>query len=220
LHDLASQRRRFDYRRLGLLLKRRGIRLNHKKLYRIYKEERLSVGRRGGRRRALGTRAPMAIPQDLNLRWSLDFVMDTLVNGRRFRILTLVDDFTRECLGLAVDTSLTGPRVVRELGRIIETRGPPHDRQRQRHRTNFKCRSELPAGARHRMALHRAREADAERVHRELQRPLARRVPQRAVFTRLDEAREIIEEGRIDYNTNGPHTNLAGQVTRIGNYQS
>jgi len=89
------------------------------------KNKRLSVRKRGGRKRALGTRAPMAIPQDQNLRWSLDFVMDTLVSGRRFRILTVVDDFTRERLGLVVDTSLTGPRVVRELDRIVEIRGCP-----------------------------------------------------------------------------------------------
>ena len=97
------------------MLKRQGIKLNHKKLYRLYKEERLSVRRRGGRKRALGTRAPMAIPQDRNLRWSLDFMSDTLVSGRRFRILTLVDDFTRECLGLVVDTSPRSPACVREL---------------------------------------------------------------------------------------------------------
>jgi transposase InsO family protein len=125
LKELASQRRRFGYRRLGLLLARQGVRVNHKKLYRLYKEERLTVRKRGGRKRALGTRAPMSIPQDQNLRWSLDFVMDTLVSGRRFRILTLVDDFTRECLGLVVDTSLTALRVVRELGHIIESRGCP-----------------------------------------------------------------------------------------------
>src|SRR4029078_12921971 len=122
LRELASQRRRFGYRRLGLLLGREGIKLSHKKLYRLYKEERLTVRRRGGRKRALGTRAPMAIPQDRNLRWSLDFVADTLVSGRRFRILTLVDDFTRECLGLVVDTSLTGLRVARELDRIAALR--------------------------------------------------------------------------------------------------
>ncbi len=81
--------------------------------------------KRSGRKRALGTRVPMAIPQDQNLRWSLDFVMDTLVSGRRFRILTLVDDFTRECLTLVVDTSLTSLRVVRELDRVTETRGRP-----------------------------------------------------------------------------------------------
>jgi putative transposase len=122
LKELASQRRRFGYRRLGLLLARQGVRINHKKLYRLYREERLLVRKRGGRKRALGTRA---IPQDQNLRWSLDFVMDTLVSGRRFRILTVVDDFTRECFGLVVDTSLTALRVMRELNYIIEVRGCP-----------------------------------------------------------------------------------------------
>src|SRR4029077_20671570 len=82
LKELASQRRRFGYRRLGLMLERQGIKLSAKKLYRLYKEERLTVRKRGGRKRALGTRAPRAIPQDRNLRWSLDFVADTLVSGR------------------------------------------------------------------------------------------------------------------------------------------
>jgi len=113
LKELASQRRRFGYRRLGLLLARQGVRINRKKLYRLYKEERLTVRKRGGRKRALGTRAPMTIPQDQNLRWSLDFVMDTLSSGRRFRILTLVDDFTRDCLTLVADTPLTSLRAVR-----------------------------------------------------------------------------------------------------------
>ena len=125
LKELAPQRRRFGYRSLGLLLARQGVRINRKKLYRLYKEERLTVRKRGGRKRALGARAPMTIPQDQNLRWSLDFVMDTLFSGRRFRILTLVDDFTRECLTLVADTSLTSLRVVRELDRVIETRGCP-----------------------------------------------------------------------------------------------
>lgn len=123
LKELASQRLRFGYRRLGLLLARQGVHINRKKLYRLYKEERLTVRKRGDRKRALGTRAPMAIPQDQNLRWSLDFVMDKLSSGRRFRVLSLVDDFTRECLGLVVDTSLTALRVVRELGHIISKAG-------------------------------------------------------------------------------------------------
>ena len=73
LRELASQRRRFGCRRLGLMLERQGIKLNRKKLYRLYKEERLTVRKRGGRKRALGTRAPMAVPRGRNLRWSLDF---------------------------------------------------------------------------------------------------------------------------------------------------
>lgn len=99
--------------------------MNHKKLRRLYTEERLQVRRRGGRKRALGTRAPLALPQGPNQRWSLDFASDTLTDGRRFRILAVVDDFTRECLCLTADTSLSGRRVARELEAVIALRGRP-----------------------------------------------------------------------------------------------
>ena len=125
LRALAGERRRFGYRRLGLLLKREGLAPNHKKLRRLYAEERLQVRRRGGRKRALGTRAPIALPEAPNQRWSLDFVSDTLTDGRRFRVLCVVDDFTRECLALVADTSLSGRRVVRELDAIAARRGYP-----------------------------------------------------------------------------------------------
>ena len=84
-----------------------------------------TVRKRGGRKRALGTRAPMTIPQDRSQRWSLDFVSDTLIDGRRFRILCVIDDFTRECLATVVDNSLCGERVARELDAIAERRGYP-----------------------------------------------------------------------------------------------
>jgi len=125
LRELASQRRRFGYRRLQILLRREGTCVNHKKLRRLYREERLQVRRRGGRKRALGTRAPMTIPQAANQRWSMDFVSDQLSDGRRFRIMTLVDDFTRECLALVADTSISGLRVTRELDKVIAVRGCP-----------------------------------------------------------------------------------------------
>ncbi|MBP0485222.1 IS3 family transposase, partial [Sagittula salina] len=125
LRELSSERRRFGYRRLHILLKREGWAVNWKRLYRIYKEEGLTVRKRGGRKRALGTRAPMAIPQGPNQRWSLDFVSDSLSCGRRFRILNVIDDFSRECLAAVVDTSLSGIRVARELDRIAEMRGYP-----------------------------------------------------------------------------------------------
>ena len=127
LRALAGERRRFGYRRLGLLLSREGVVLNHKKLRRLYAEERLQVRRRGGRKRALGTRAPMAVPDGPNQRWSLDFVSDSLSDGRRFRMLCVVDDCTRECLGLVADTSLSGLRVARELDAIVAVRGLPLD---------------------------------------------------------------------------------------------
>jgi putative transposase len=125
LRELASLRRRFGYRRLHILLTREGLLMNHKKLRRLYREERLQVRRRGSRKRALGTRAPMAIPQGANQRWSLDFLSDAFTDGRRFRILAIVDDFTRECLALVADTSLSGLRVVREFDAIITTRARP-----------------------------------------------------------------------------------------------
>jgi len=125
LRELAAVRRRFGYRRLHILLRREGTHMNHKKLRRLYAEERLQVRRRGGRKRAVGTRAPLTIPQGPNQRWSLDFLGDALSDGRRFRILAVVDDFTRECLCLVADTSLSGLRVARELDAIIAERGRP-----------------------------------------------------------------------------------------------
>ena len=99
--------------------------MNKKKLFRLYKEEGLAVRRRRGRKRATGTRAPMALPDRPNQRWSLDFVADALAWGRRFRILAVVDDFTREALTLVVDTSIGGVRLVRELDALVASRGKP-----------------------------------------------------------------------------------------------
>jgi putative transposase len=81
LRALARERRRFGYRRLHVLLRREGFLVNHKRLFRIYREERLMVRRRGGRKRALGTRAPIVVPQRANERWSLDFVADQFIDG-------------------------------------------------------------------------------------------------------------------------------------------
>ena len=122
---VAAQRRRFGYRRIHVMLSRQGIVMNQKKLRRLYREEKLQVRRRGGRKRALGTRRPMLVPGRVNARWSLDFVSDALTDGRRFRVLAVVDDYSRECLALIADTSLSGLRVVRELDAIIRWRGRP-----------------------------------------------------------------------------------------------
>jgi len=122
---IAHERRRFGYRRQHVLLRREGHVVNHKRLFRLYREEKLAVRRRSSRKRALGTRAPMMIPVMPNERWSLDFVSDQLTDGRRFRILTVVDDCTRECLALIADTSLSGLRVARELEALMAERGRP-----------------------------------------------------------------------------------------------
>lgn len=98
IRELVSERRRFGHRRLYWLLCREGWVMNHKKSRRLYREEELQVRRRGGRKRALGTRAPLTVPQGVNQRWSLDFVSDAFACGRRFRILAVVDDDSRECV--------------------------------------------------------------------------------------------------------------------------
>jgi len=98
MRALAAERRRFGYRRLQWLLEREGVRMNHKRFRRLYREEKLQVRRRRGRRRAIGVRAPLMLPRGPNQRWSIDFIADQLTSGRRFRILTVVDDFTKESL--------------------------------------------------------------------------------------------------------------------------
>lgn len=125
LRELANERRRFGYRRLGILLAREGFEVNHKKLFRIYREEGLAVRRRRSRKRALGTRRPILVPDRANRRWSLDFVSDALSDGQRFRVLCVVDDCTREALATIVDRSLSGVRMVREIDIVIRQRGKP-----------------------------------------------------------------------------------------------
>jgi putative transposase len=122
---LARERRRFGYRRLLIFLRREGFVVNHKRLFRLYREERLMVRKRGGRKRAVGTRAPMPVPALPNDLWVLDFVSDQLVSGRRFRILAISDVCTRRCLVAIADFSLSGKRVARELDLLIAVHGKP-----------------------------------------------------------------------------------------------
>jgi putative transposase len=124
LRELAEQRRRFGYRRLHILLEREGWQVNHKRVYRLYVEEKLSLRRKRGRKRS-GVRQPLPEPVAANQAWSVDFMTDALSSGRRFRTLNIVDDYTRECLAIEVDTSLGGQRVVRVLEQLKRRRGLP-----------------------------------------------------------------------------------------------
>jgi len=125
LRDLANERKRFGYRRLFVLLRQDGEPSGINRIYRLYREEGLTVRKRRARRRAVGTRAPILVEAIANARWSLDFVHDQLACGRRFRILNIVDDVTRECLAAIPDTSISGRRVARELTTLMERRGKP-----------------------------------------------------------------------------------------------
>ena len=125
LRELAHQRRRFGHRRLHILLLRDGVRINRKRTQRLCTEEGLSVRKRKSRRRAVGARASLPVIAQPNERWSLDFVHDQLVGGRRFRVLNVMDDVTRECLAAVVDTSISGKRVARELAHLVMVHGKP-----------------------------------------------------------------------------------------------
>ena len=215
LKALANQRRRFGYRRLHLLLRRQGVEVNHKKLFRVYREEKLTVRRRGGRKRAIGTRAPMTIPQGANQRWSVDFVHDVLADGRRFRVFAVVDDFSRECLALLVDTSISGVRVARELDRIIEARGQPcmvvSDNG-----TELTSNAILKWSEEHGIEWHYI--APGKPMQNAFVESFNGRFRDECLnehlFHGLAHARRIIEAWRIDYNTARPHTSLGGLTPR------
>lgn len=125
LRQAAQQRKRYGYRRLTWLLRRQGWTDNHKRIARLYREEGLQVKRRGRKRVARVTRQPLTPPARLNERWSMDFVADSLANRRRLRLLNILDEYSRECLHIEVDTSLPGARVVRTLEQLRQHRGCP-----------------------------------------------------------------------------------------------
>lgn len=125
IREIAATRRRFGYRRIHDMLRREGLVVNHKRVHRLYRLDGLAVRTRRRKRVAVGERRPMAVPTGANERWSMDFVQDTLANARTFRTLNVVDDFTRECLVIEVDTSLPGVRVARALDRVAVERGVP-----------------------------------------------------------------------------------------------
>jgi transposase InsO family protein len=120
--ELANERRRFGYRRLFVLIRRERKPSGVNRIYRLYREEGLSVHKRKTRRRTVGTRAPIVVEAKANARGSLDFVHDRFACGRGFRVLNIVDDVTRECLAAIPDISISGRRVARELTMLIERR--------------------------------------------------------------------------------------------------
>jgi putative transposase len=123
--DLAHARRRFGYRRIHDLLRREGVKANHKRVYRLYREAALSVRKRRRRKLVMLDRPVLQAPSGPNETWSIDFVMDALANGRRIKCLTIVDDFTRECLDIVVDYGISGGYVARVLDAIGKFRGLP-----------------------------------------------------------------------------------------------
>lgn len=213
LKELARVRRRFGYRRLHVFLRREGYAVNHKRLFRIYREEQLNVRRRGGRKRAIGTRAPMVLPLMPNQRWSLDFVSDQLTDGRRFRIMTVVDDCTRECLALIADTSLSGARVARELAPLFDARGKPQTVVSD-NGTEFTSNAILKFVDDRKFDWHYiapgkpTQNAFIESFNGRLRDELLNET----LFTSLQHARVTLAAWRTDYNTERSHSRLGWQT--------
>lgn len=125
LIELAAQRRRFGYRRLHALMRREGTQTNHKRIYRLYREADLSVRRRKRRHGVAVDRQALSLPTRINEVWSMDFVSDALANGRRIKVLTIVDDFSKEAVELTVDFGISGHYVTRILDQAARFRGLP-----------------------------------------------------------------------------------------------
>ena len=210
---VARDRRRFGYRRINVMLQREGIHMNHKKLRRIYVEEKLQVRRRGGRKRALGTRRPMEVPDSPNQRWSLDFVSDAFTDGRRFRILTVVDDFTKENVALVPDTSISGLRVTRELDQAITERGMPKTIVSD-NGTEFTSMAILKWVQDNGIDWHYiqpgkpTQNAFIESFNGRLRDECLNET----LFSSLNDAREELEKWREDYNHHRPHSSI-GNLT-------
>lgn len=215
LRQLAHERRRFGYRRLAIFLRREGQVCNLKKLYRLYREEQLQVRRRKGRKKATGTRQPLPKPDLMNQVWSLDFMSDALSDGRRFRLLGVMDQCSRECLTLVVDTSMPGARVVRELDRLITLRGKPHCIVSD-NGTELTSRAVLQWAQDHHIDWHYIAPGKPQQngFTESLNGKLRDECLNEHWFTTLAEARHLIEAWRQDYNTVRPHSSLNYQTPK------
>ena len=210
LKELAAERRRFGYRRLREMARRRGVVMNLKKVYRLYKDERLTVRRRGGRKRAIGTRAPLEKAARPNAIWVLDFVSDMLETGRRFRVFNVEDQFTRRGLGVEIDTSLPGRRIVRVLDRLVAAWGKPSMIVSD-NGTELTCNAMLKWTTDMSVAWHYIQPGKPMQngFMESFNGKLRDECLNEHVFSSLAEARRLIEAWRVDYNEVRPHSSLA-----------
>lgn len=213
LGELAAARPRYGYRRLHLLLRREGNVVNHKRIYRLYREDGLTVRRRRRKRIAASARRPLPVPTRVNERWSIDFMADTLADGRSFRTFNVVDDLSRECPAIEVDTSIPGARVVRVLDGIAAERGYPE--------TIVLDNGPELAGKvldawayRHDVQLHfiRPGKPNENAYVESFNGKFRDECLNEHWFTGLSDARFTIETWRRDYNQVRPHSSLGGRT--------
>jgi transposase InsO family protein len=213
LRELANERRRFGYRRLFILLRREGERSGINRIHRLYREEGLTVRKRRARRKAMGVRVPILVEAKPNARWSLDFVYDQFANGRRFRVLNIVDDVTKECLGAIPDTSISGRRVARELTTIVARRGKPGSIVSD-NGTEFTCNAMLAWCKETGIDWHFI--APGKPIQNAFVESFNGRMRDEflneTLFFDLDDARSKVAVWVIDYNGERPHSSLKYQT--------
>lgn len=212
LRELASERPRFGYRRLWVMLRRQGWSLNRKRVYRLYREEGLAVRRRK-RKQVAAIRLPLVEPTRPDEMWTMDFTHDALVSGRKFRALNLMDGYTREALAIEVDTSLPGTRVVRVLQRLQEMGRLP-ERIQVDNGSEFISRVVDQWAHNHGVALHfiRPGKPTDNGYIESFNGKFRDECLNQFWFVNLLEARERIEAWRQDYNQVRPHSSLGYQT--------
>lgn len=207
--DLAGEKRRYGYRRIHRLLRREGWSVNRKRTYRIYREAGLAVRRRKRKRIGPFERRPLPKPTAVNLSWSMDFVSDGLCNGRKMRCLTIVDNYSRECPAIEVDTSINGRRVAAVLDRLADVRGLPQSITVD-HGPEFEGQVLDEWAYRHGVKLNFIR--PGKPVENAYVESFNGRFRDECLnehwFLTMAHAREVIERWRIEYNTERPHSSL------------
>lgn len=209
----AAARPRFGYRRLHILLGREGVAVNHKRLYRLYRAAGLQVRRRRRKRITRGARVPLPVATRRGERWSMDFTLDTLADGRAFRTLNIVDDFTRECVAIEVDRSLPGLRVTRVLDRLHAAIGLPETIVVD-NGPEFAGRT-LDAWAYARgvtLRFIRPGKPIENAYVESFNGKFRDECLNEHWFVTLVDAKTIIEAWRLDYNSVRPHSSLAGRT--------
>ena len=216
LRELAAERPRFGYRRLYIFLRREkgegGVprwQVNHKRVYRLYRDEVLAMQRRRLKRFRAEARVPLTLPTRANEVWTMDYTHDQMAGGRKFRTLNLMDGYTREALGIEPDTSLPGLRVVRVLEGLRERRGTPAAIQVD-NGTEFTSRVVDQWAYQNQVALHfieRGKPTQNALIE-SFNGKFRDECLNQNWFVDLRHARKVIEEWRVDYNTVRPHSSL------------
>lgn len=213
IEEIAAEKRRYGYRRVYLRLRREGWMVNRKRVYRLYREAGLAVRRRKRKRIGPFVRQPLPQPTAANVSWSMDFVSDGLIDGRRLRCLTIVDDCTRESVAIEADTSITGRRVQGVLDRLADTRGlpqsitvdngPEFDGQvldQWSYRTGV------------RLSFIRPGKPNENAYIESFNGKFRDECLNEHWFLSLAHARRVIEAWRIEYNTERPHSSLGNRT--------